>query len=197
MTHNYDKDQVKDALRALIVAPDAPWLYECLCSAVDTARKLPIKLVGPAAAMNPLLKLAQDDPAEYESCRLFVFGKREERGLPPLIENPVSDGKFEKNTYQAQFMADGRRRRSRASTIENLLRPKRDKLMGAARMEFERVTQATWKKQRDAMLEKTKAAACKSLSKEDMQSVLARFWAAVDTSLDEKELEAKRKQIGD
>lgn len=185
----YDKTDLKAAMLTLVQDDNAAMLHKYLLDAVAIAGKLPIKLTDVAAPMNPLLWLAQTNHADFER-RLGILDQvRAQRGLPPLM-----DSGFKKNPYMADFMSQGRHRRGRASALENLDRPDRDKLRGNARLEFERTVQATWKKQLDALVTKARSASpAGRLSKPDMDALRARFWAGVDTALEEKEADSKRR----
>jgi len=189
----YKSDEIKSALLVLIKGADASKSYSTLVSAVAVANRLAIRLTGEDAALNPLLWLSQDNPPEYAALIDFVHTKRQTLGLDPL--DPDKGG-FKKNPYQAAFMAEGRLRRGRASRIENMMRPNRDKLIGNSRMEFERSQQALWKKQRDASIEAHKKANEGRMTREEFKVLITRFWAAVDTAIDEKEAEARRKNLG-
>lgn len=183
----YNKDEIKDALLVLVTGVHAEQLHITLRKAIALAGQLPIKLTGDAASMNPLLWLANHDRAAFNTRMEIIDTLRVKRSLAPL--NAVG---FDKNEYQANFMAQGRYRRSRASSLENSQRPARDKLKGQPRLEFERVAQAHWKKQLDAQLATARKANGGTLAKDSFQSIVSRFWSAVDVALDEKEAQLRQ-----
>lgn len=183
----YDKDEIKTALLTLMTDPNAQALHTTLIETIQLAGKLPIKLIGNAATMNPLLWLATHDRAAFDKHMKMVDALRVKRGLAPLTPSG-----FDTNYYQAGFMAQGRYRRGRASTIENVQRPASQRLRGASRVEFERVVQAQWKKQLDAQIAAVRKAHGGTIPKDVYKAIPARFWAAVDVALDEKEAEIRR-----
>lgn len=184
----YDKYEIKSASLTLIRADNADILHRYLMGAVNISGKTPVRLTGDGAAMNPLLWLAQTDRPKFDAVLLRADELRIAAGADPLRTYG-----FQKNAYQTEFMAQGRQRRGRASTLENLDRPERDKLRGAARLEFERVVQARWKQQLDALISKARVANGGTvLPKAAMDSLRSRFWAGVDTALDEKEAAARQ-----
>lgn len=185
----YDKDELKAAVMLLVNGSEAVSLHETLIEAVRVANKLPIKLTGDAARVNPLLWLAQTNYPKFEEILERIDMMRVKAGVSTL--EPKG---FQKNPYQAEFMAQKRLRQSRALRLENAQRPARDHLKGNAKLEFERVVQAQWKKQLDAMIGKARTAAGGArLKKEMLDSIRERFWAGVDTALDEKEADIKRR----
>ena len=183
----YTKDEVKAAMLILVADLNADPLHSLLRKAVQVAGQLPIKLTGEAAPMNPMLWLAMHDRAAFNTHMEIIDTLRVKRGLAPLVATG-----FDKNDYQAGFMAQGRLRRSRAVNNENMQRPTRDKLRGQPRLEFERVTQAQWKKQIDCQLVTARKASGGTLPRDLYRSIITRFWAAVDVALDEKEAQARR-----
>lgn len=184
----YDKDELKAAAVLLMRSPDAENLHTTLVEAVSVSRKLPIRLTGFPACMNPLLWLAQTDYPSFEKVMEQVDLVRAKTGLQALGRKG-----FQKNEYQSDFMAQKRLRTGRAARIENMGRPPRDQLRGDARLTFERTVQAQWKKQLDALIDKARTAGGGARLKKDvLDNLRSRFWAGVDTALDEKEVNAKR-----
>ena len=183
----YTKDETKAAMLILVADLNADPLHSLLRKAILVAGQLPIKLIGDAASMNPLLWLAMHDRAEFNTHMEIIDTLRVKRGLAPLT--PTG---FDKNDYQAGFMAQGRLRRGRAVSIENMQRPARDKLRGQPRLEFERVAQSQWKKQIDSQLVAARKSSGGPLPRDMYRSIITRFWAAVDVALDEKEAQVRR-----
>ena len=183
----YTKDEVKAAMLILVTDLNADPLHSLLRKAVQVSGQLPIKLTGDAAPMNPLLWLSLNDRNAFNTHMEIIDTLRVKRGLAPLVA-----AGFDKNDYQAGFMAQGRLRRGRAVNNENAQRPPRDKLRGQPRLEFERVTQAQWKKQIDAQLAVARKANGGTLPRDLYKSIITRFWAAVDVALDEKEEQTRR-----
>ena len=183
----YTKDEIKAAMLILVADLNADPLHALLRKTILVAGQLPIKLTGEAAPMNPLLWLAMHDRASFNTHMEIIDTLRVKRGLAPLA--PAG---FDKNDYQAGFMAQGRMRRSRAVNIENMQRPPRDKLRGQPRLEFERVTQCQWKKQIDSQLAAARKTQGGPIPRDVYRAIISRFWAAVDVALDEKEAEVRR-----
>lgn len=185
----YDLSEIKAAAQTLTSSDSAPELYKNLMDAVAVSGTIPLKLTGQAAAMNPLLWLAQNKFHRFEALLKWVDTARIKAELPPLKKQG-----FELNPYQREFMAEGRLRRGRASTLENKDRPAKDKLRGTNRLEFERTVQANWKKQLDGHLNKARQQTpTGKLTKPVFTEITNRFWAGVDTALDEKESDARRR----
>ena len=185
----YDITEIKGAAQTLARSDSAPQLHKNLMDAVAVSGTIPLKLTGEAAAMNPLLWLAQSDPQRFAALLNWADVERIKSGLLPLKKKG-----FDLNPYQREFMAAGRFRRGRASDLENKDRPTRDKLRGTSRLEFERTVQAQWKKQLDAHLGRARQQTpTGKLTKEVLTEISNRFWAGVDTALDEKEADARRR----
>ena len=185
----YDLTEIKGAAQTLTRSDSATQIYKNLMDAVAVSGTIPLKLTGEAAAMNPLLWLAQKDFQRYEALLKWIDVERVKLGLLPLKKKG-----FELNPYQREFMAAGRYRRGRASDLENKERPTKDKLRGTTRLEFERTVQAQWKKQLDGHLDRARQQTpTGKLTKEVLTEITNRFWAGVDTALDEKESDARRR----
>lgn len=179
-----DKEQLAEAANLLINDSDAPELYQTLMDVLGLPANLPIKLSGPAAALNPLLSVARTDREKFDRVLDLVDAKRVLRELPTL-RGPAAQVKFDKNRYQRELMAERRVRQIKAVSIENLRRPPSAKLVGHARMEFMRVQQGKWSAQLDALLEA--ASGGKPMSKPQAQKESAGFWARIDQQLEEAE----------
>lgn len=185
----YDNTEIKEAALALTRSDAAPQLHKYLLGAIAASGALPMKLTGDAAVMNPLLWLAQDNFKKYTLLMDQVDRIRAKAELPPLQKQG-----FQNKPYMRDFMAAGRLRRGRASDLENKDRPARDKLRGAPRLEFERIVQAQWKKQLDGHLDRARQQTPTGrITKEALTGITNRFWAGVDTALDEKEAESRRR----
>ena len=185
----YDTTKIKEAALTLTHSEAAPQLYKNLMDALAVSGTIPLKLTGEAAAMNPLLWLAQNDFKRFGLILDHIDTLRARAERPPL----QSQG-FQNTSYMRDFMAAGRYRRGRASTLENKDRPAKDKLRGAPRMEFERTVQAQWKKQLDGHLDRARQQTPTGrITKEVLTEITNRFWSGVDTALDEKEADARRK----
>ena len=183
----YTKAEIKAAMLILVADLNADPTHSLLRKAILVAGQLPIKLTGDAASMNPLLWLAMHDRAAFNTHMEIIDSLRAKRGLTPLT--PTG---FDKNDYQAGFMAQGRLRRGRAVSLENMQRPARDKLRGQPRLEFERIAQSQWKKQLDAQMAVARKASGGTLPIDNYKAIITRFWAAVDVALDEKEAQVRR-----
>ena len=185
----YDNTEIKAAALALARSDTAPQLYKNLMDAVAVSGTLPIKLTGDAAAMNPLLWLAQDNFRRFELLMDHIYALRARAELVPLQKQG-----FQNKPYMREFMAAGRYRRGRASDLENKDRPAKDKLRGAHRLEFERTVQTQWKKQLDGHLDSARQQTPTGrITKETLTTITTRFWDGVDTALDEKEAAARRR----
>lgn len=183
------KELLLSAVNLLIKSPNAHELMAALEAAYSVAKIHPIKLSGDAAALNPLLDLRVSDPNTYENVLGLIETKRREIGYDPL-QRPKSD-KFDKTEYMRAFMDRKRERQRRAAAIENMLRPAKDALRGRSRLDFMDRQSANWKKELDALLEKSRAAHGGRLSKEQIEMIRDQFWNKVDEYLDKLETEAR------
>ncbi len=196
MTYTVTDDEkiaLRDAVRVLIEAPDAIALYDALSATVPVAGRAPVKLTGDAATLNPLLRLALQNPAGYRGVLDLAEERRALRGLPPL-EKPKPSG-YNKVEYMRQFMDQKRERQKLAAKIENMLRPEKDRLVGNARLEFMNLQSARWKVMRDRALDRAKAAHGGKLTAETRRQVLESFWAAVDANLEDRLHQAQQAQL--
>lgn len=185
----YTNTEIREAAMTLTRSEDAPRLYKNLMDSIAVIGTIPIKLTGDAAAMNPLLWMAQDNFQKFTLLFDRVDAIRVKASLPPLQVRG-----FQNKPYMREFMAAGRLRRGRASDLENKDRPAKDKLRGTNRLEFERMMQAQWKKQLDGHLDRARQQTPTGrITKEVLTAITNRFWAGVDTSLDEKEAEARHR----
>lgn len=190
----YELDEVKAAARWLVSDPDAAEAFSSLEAVIRLGPKLPVKLTGAAAELNPLLYAYRDDPGLYETVMEWVQKKRAEAGLAPVGLQPPTG--FDKTQYMREFMQQKRIRERRAVGIENMLRSERDRLKGRTRMDFLTNVVARWKAERDTMLDAAREKIGGQLSKPQMQQVLENFWKMVDARLDEQEASANRKMRG-
>ena len=187
-----NRELLVEAVNVLITAPDAAEKFEALTTLGALALRLPVKLSGDAAVLNPLLRLRVSDLDAYNSVLDMIDLKRGELGKPPL-RSPSNEG-YDKTDYMRQFMDQKREREKLAVEIENLRRPEKDRLIGHARMEFMRLQSVRWKGFRDRALERAKTETG-GMNAETRKAVLAAFWNAVDNDLAEKLKAAKRAQL--
>lgn len=189
-----DRQGLLEAINHLVMEPAAPRHFEILMEVAKLSPTLPVQLSKEAAILNPLLNLYRSDKPAYDRVMVLVDEKRTARGWEALVkEEPAG---FDRNTYQREFMFQKRARERRAVEIENMLRPDRDKLVGNARLEFMRRASAGWKKRRDVLLEEARQHHGGTLSKEQTEAILTRFWATVDDELDQLQEETLRKLRG-
>jgi len=177
------RELLQQAVNALILRPDALELFEAVDSLLNLVPRVPVRLTGASAVLNPLLDLKATDPTAFSRVMELADTKRAALGKPPL-RPPKATG-YDKTEYMRAFMDQKRERQKRAAEIENLRRPEKDRLIGNARLEFMRVQSAKWKAQRDAALAKAAQSSGGRLSADVREAVLATFWAGVDKQLDE------------
>lgn len=184
------KAELVEAVKTLIQDPEALDLFDAMnTSAPLIARYKWLRLIGDAHTLNVLAILKTKDPQAYEGVLGLIASKRAMKDLPPLL-SPESEG-FDKTSYMQEFMLQKRQRQRRAADIENMNRAPRDRLIGRARLDFMQRQSALWKEERDALIEKAKAAHGGKLKKDEMQLVLNSFWAKVDARLDDLEDKAR------
>lgn len=185
---------LRDAVNALATRDDVAPAFAALAPAVEFSRRYPIQLSGHAAFLNPLLDLGRDDPDALQRLLSLVESKRAAAGLAPLV--PEKDSAFDRTEYQRQFMDQKRQRTRRAVDIENMRRPERDQLRGTARMDFQDLVAAKWKKELDEIEARAREAAPDGrLSRETWTSMRQKFWSGIDKRLDEEEAVVRRSRL--
>lgn len=177
------KAALAEAVEHLIDDAEAIPLFRQLTGVYDLARKgVPVRMVGRAAVLNPLLVLwLEDEPAAHRVIDL-INRKRSEYDRPP-----IGDQDFNRRSYMRELMAQKRERGRRLVELVNELRSEDDKLRGAARIEFERLHSTRWldvKKERENALREAEG---RRLTADEMDSIKDQLWAEVDAELDELE----------
>lgn len=189
-----DKQALLDAVNDLIAEERPQAKLEALDVVYEVSRRHPVKLAGSMAILNPLLALRQEDSQGWENVKTMIDDFRAKAGRPPCWPAPKPERFIDrKNDYQRAFMLRKRERLSRVSEIENLQREPHERLMGNAKLDFERRAANLWAEQRDALIEKARLAGGGRLSREDAARIRDTFWERVDAELDAKE-EAVRKE---
>lgn len=175
-----DKAALAEAVETLITDADAEQMFKQLSGVYDLARKdVPVKLVGKAAILNPLLKLWVEDETVAENVIELINRKRKDRGL-----GPIGDADYMRRSYMRELMAQKRERGRRLVDLANRLLSDNDKLRGTARMEFERAHANRWyevKKQRENAAREQLA---RRLSATEIADIAQNLWADVDAELD-------------
>ena len=171
-----DKQALADAVDTLITDADAAALFKQLAGVYDLARKnVPVRLVGRAAVLNPLLVLWLED--------------EDAAGL-----GPVGDGDYMRRAYMRELMAQKRERGRRLVDLENRLRADNDKLKGTQRMDFERLHANRWyevKKEREAA---ARAKFDRRLSTDELAEIATNLWTDVDSELDAFEVFVEKEE---
>jgi hypothetical protein len=178
------KAALAESAECLIADADAPLLFRQLMGVLDLAQKhVPVRLVGRAAVLNPLLVLWLDDePAALRVVDL-INRKRSQEG-----HDPLGDQNIHRRSYMRELMAQKRERARRLIELVNELRSEKDKLRGAARIEFERTHSNRWfdvKKERENDLREKLD---RRLTADEMQEIKDALWADVDRELDDLEV---------
>lgn len=180
---NIDRELLAEAANTLVEDADAVQLFQQLAGVYDLAKKgVPVRLVGRAAVLNPLLVLWLEDEDSAMRVLDLVNNKRDARGLPPVGEQD-----YQRRAYMREFMAAKRERGRRLVTLVNQLRAEDDKIKGAARVEFERLHARRWfdvRKEREDALRRAKG---RRLSQEELKEIIRQLWEDVDRELDELE----------
>ena len=190
-----DKSALLEAANDLIAEERPQAKLEALEVVFEVLRRHPVKLAGSMAVLNPLLTLRSEDPEGWERLKAMIDGFREKAGLQPCWPAPKPERFVDrKNEYQRAFMLRKRERQSRASEIENMQREPHERLIGNARLDFERRVAAQWAAERDATIEVARQRAGGKLSKEESSKLRDQFWDRVDAELDELEA-AVRKEL--
>ena len=174
-----DREALTAAVSALIEDPDADRMFKQMVGVYELAKKgVPVRLTGRPAVLNPLLDLMLDDYPTYESVLALVDRKREAADSEPL-----NDVGFDRRSYMRELMANKRARQRRLVDLWNQLRPERDRIKGAARMEFERVHADRWLTVRLERESDLRAQLGRRLTNEERTQVIQQLWADVDTEL--------------
>ncbi len=182
-----------DAVNCLITNDDAVEFFNALTAILPNARAFDARFTGTRAVLNPLVDLAVSDSEKFASVLDLIETKRAASGKPRLQQNTQPG--YDKTDYMRDFMQQKRDRERRAVEIENLMRKPTEQLSGRARLDFMQVQSGKWKAGRDAALAAAREhAGGKRLTKPQMQSVIAAFWAKVDKELDDLE-ELARHQV--
>jgi len=185
-----DKQALADAVDTLITDADAAALFKQLAGVYDLARKnVPVRLVGRAAVLNPLLVLWLEDEEAAERVIALINRKRDAAGL-----GPVGDGDYMRRAYMRELMAQKRERGRRLVDLENRLRADNDKLKGTQRMDFERLHANRWyevKKEREAA---ARAKFDRRLSTDELAEIATNLWTDVDSELDAFEVFVEKEE---
>lgn len=189
----YTKQELLEAVNALIDADDAKELFEAFTLVAAIGNRAPVLLAGHPAVLNPLLHLKLTDALAFDRVFALVEAKRADRGRTALV--PPKDTSYDKTTYMRHFMDAKREREKRAAEIENLCRPEKDRLRGGARLEFMRNMSVKWRDMRDRMLEVAAARHGGPLPAAASKDLIAKFWSEVDADLERKLADAKRMQV--
>lgn len=173
--------ELAEAANQLIDSEDAQDLYKKLRWVYEVASKgLPVRLVGRAAVINPLLVLMLRDKDAGERVLQLVERKREESELPSL----EGDEGFDRKAYMRELMARKRERQRRLVHLHNQLRSELDKLKGADRIEFERVHANRWLTVRQEREDELRLNSGRRLTEEERKAIIAQLWVDVDAELD-------------
>lgn len=175
-----DKAALAEAVETLITDSDAEQLFKQLTGVYDLAkREVPVKLVGRAAVLNPLLELWIEDETVAENVISLINRKRKERDL-----GPIGDADYMRRGYMRELMAQKRERGRRLVELANRLLSDNDKLRGTARMDFERSHANRWyevKKQRENAAREQFG---RRLTALEIADIASNLWADVDAELD-------------
>jgi hypothetical protein len=185
-----DKVAVASAVAALIQDADADEKFAGLCELGQVAVRYPVAFTGEFAVLNALLRLGATNPPDYAKMLDLVDARRVAAGREPL-RRPASQG-YNVNEYMRDFMAQKRDRQRRAVEIENMIRAGRDALVGRSRVEFMDRQAKLWKQERDAFLERVRAAHGGRAPRDVQTRDLDQVWGAVDKQLDELEYLARQ-----
>lgn len=188
-----DKQALLAAVNDLVKDPDPGYKLAAMDAVSALRRNYPVVLSGELRVLNPLLGLRTDEPEKYGAVQELIDQKREELGFKPCWPEPEAT-QFDKVECQRQLMAKRRARSGRAVDIENAQRGEKDRLIGNARLEFERVTLANWGERVRQAVENAKTAAGGKLPKKEQDAIRDAIWRRIDEELDERE-EAIRREL--
>lgn len=190
-----DRAALLTAVNKLVQDSSANHLYLKMLELIPVARRIGARFVGDDAELNPLIDLAVADADKYASVMQLVETKRAQQGMPALDAARTEDGHFDKVDYMRDFMQEKRLRERRAADIENMIRAPKDRLVGRARLDFMQMQSKKWKQQRDVALDAARAECSGKLSRAQMSALLDKFWAKIDSDLDDLEELARAEML--
>lgn len=189
-----DKQALLDAVNDLVKDPDPTYKLAAMDAVFALRRNYPVILSGELRVLNPLIHLRIQDPERYGAVQELIDEKRSTTGKSPCWPE-AEDLRFDKVEYQRQLMAVRRARSGRAVEIENSQRSEKDRLIGNARLEFERVTLAAWGERVRAAVEKAKENAGGKLPKLEQDAVREAMWSQIDAEMDDREERVRRELL--
>lgn len=179
------KALLAEAVNALIDDSDASDLYKKMNLTYELICKgVPVRLVGRAAILNPLLDLLIDDLPAGERVLQLIDRKRTEGNQESLDEG---EGGFDRKSYMRELMATKRERQRRLVDLVNALRSENTKLKGSPRLEFERIHAARWLNVRTEREDALREKLGRRLTVEERTNIIKQLWVEVDQELDELE----------
>jgi hypothetical protein len=187
------KAELLEAVNTLIEAADASDLYKKLVGVYEVANKgLPVRLVGPAAALNPILELMLEDYPTAERVIELVDAKRAEADLPEL------DPGFDRAAYMRELMAKKRQRQTRLADLINRMRVNKmlDRLVGKDRLELMQQHANRWHAVRLEREDDERQRLGRRLTEVERQLIIARLWGDVDKELNDYEAYVNNWQLG-
>lgn len=175
------KALLAEAANALIEDSDAAVIYKQMLGVHELARKgVPVRLIGRCAVLNPLLELMLDDFDAAERVIELIERKRSDAG-----NSPLDNEGFDRKAYMRELMATKRERQRRLVELINMLRPDRERLKGATRMEFERVHANRWFEVRNEREDDLREKLGRRLTNDERMGIIRQLWADVDAELAE------------
>lgn len=187
-----------EAMNHLITSADAAECAKALDAMRFPARAWHVQFYGPMSVLNPWLLLERKDPERANRMRRIVDNKRRSVGLPALWDKAPASPKAGTRSYMRDYMKQRRQRLRRAVDIANMQRPAKDRIIGANRLEFERVTHEQWTARLNKILDDARERALAEghahLPKDESDELRDAFWAGIDREMDaaeEKALAAK------
>jgi hypothetical protein len=174
------KQALADAVNALIHDGDASLLFKQFNATLSVVRKgAPVRLVGRASVLNPLLDLTVLDSAAAERVFDLVERKRATAGHAPL-----NDTVERRKRYMRELMAERRARLRRVVDISNSMRSDRDAIKGRQRMQFEGHHVKRWGAILTQREQEAREAAGGRIPLHEFVELREQLWRDVDAELD-------------
>jgi hypothetical protein len=184
-------EELTAAIQDLVNEENPRFKREALDALVAFNHNLPARFTGTLAVLNPVVDLMLGPVDKFNQIAVLIETRRLAAGLP-LLWPPREQARFDKRIYQANYMAERRRRAAQAVSIENAKRGERNPLEGPSRIEYERKVTSAGARERDRQVRAARASSGGHMSHEQTLLLRQNFWARVDEDLN-RELDTLRR----
>jgi len=185
-------DEVVGAIVRLAQEEDPATMRAALDTILGYNRVYPVRFKGELEFLNPLLDLVLEHPEQFGIVKTMIDARRLEAHREIMFPPPPPD-KFHRAAAQRTIMQVRRERARRATLIENAMRPERDRLMGHARLEFQRKVLLKWGADLKRQLDEARhGRGGVRLKRPAYDAICDRFWANIDAEMERQEAQLRR-----